>query len=449
MVDSDRQIYSVSALNQLTREILEDHFPLIWVEGEISNLARPSSGHIYFTLKDSNAQVRCAMFRMKSRLLAFNPENGNQVLMKAKVGFYEARGEFQLIAEHMEPSGDGLLRQRFEQLKIKLASQGLFDADHKQAISEFPRRLGVITSPSGAAIRDILSVLRRRYPSLPIIIYPVAVQGAGATAEITQAIKTAQQRAECDVLIIARGGGSLEDLWAFNEESVAKAIYQCSIPIVTGIGHEIDFTIADFVADLRAPTPSVAAEMISPDQASWQAALTHFHQRLTAAVRRPLMQHKKQLDWLIQRLQHPAQRVQNASQLVDEYERRLIHNLRSHLRVLNARLASQQALLWKFDPTQQIALCRERLGALQKNLVVYYQHNLNARKQQFHSLCRSLDAISPLATLHRGFAIVKSLPDETIVRRASQLKVGNEISNQFVDGNVISHVTSVKLADNP
>jgi exodeoxyribonuclease VII large subunit len=262
---TSREIYSISELNSEARVLLEKRFPLIWVEGEISNLARPASGHIYFSLKDEAAQVRCAMFKMHNRLVNFQPKNGQQVLARVRISLYEARGEFQLIVEHMEETGDGALRRQFELLKQKLFEEGLFDEAHKQALPFLPTQLGVITSPSGAAIRDILSVLKRRFPGIPVLIYPVPVQGTEAPQAIVESIHSAAKCQDCDLLILARGGGSLEDLWAFNEETVARAINACPIPIVTGIGHEIDFTIADFVADYRAPTPSAAAEFISPD----------------------------------------------------------------------------------------------------------------------------------------------------------------------------------------
>lgn len=260
----NREVFTVSQLNDEVRALLENQFPLIWVEGEISNLARPASGHLYFSLKDDAAQVRCAMFKMRNRLLDFQPENGQQVLLRTRVSLYPARGEFQLIVEHMEAAGDGALRRQFELLKRRLSEEGLFDPESKLPLPMVPERLGVITSPTGAAIRDILSVLKRRFPGIPVLIYPVPVQGAEAPAAIVKALRTAAARHECDLLIMARGGGSLEDLWAFNDEAVARAMHACPIPIVSGIGHEIDFTIADFVADQRAPTPSAAAELVSP-----------------------------------------------------------------------------------------------------------------------------------------------------------------------------------------
>ncbi|MEW8429342.1 MAG: exodeoxyribonuclease VII large subunit, partial [gamma proteobacterium symbiont of Ctena orbiculata] len=307
---AQREIYSVSRLVRETRSVLEGSFPLIWVSGEISNLAQPASGHIYFSLKDEIAQVRCAMFRMKRQKLRFRPENGQQVVLRARVSLYEARGEFQLIVEHMEPAGEGALRLAFEQLKQRLAAEGLFDAGHKQPLPSIPQQLGIITSPSGAAIRDLLTVLKRRFPVLPVIIYPVQVQGEGAAEQITAMLQLADRRDECDLLILSRGGGSLEDLQAFNDEGVARAIHACRIPLVTGIGHEIDFTIADFVADQRAATPSAAAELVSPDQAAWQRQLKQLGQRLGLGQRRYLGQLQEQLLTLRGRLlrQHPSQR---------------------------------------------------------------------------------------------------------------------------------------------
>ena len=264
-----RDIYSVSRLNREVRALIENNFPSVWVQGEISNLARPASGHIYFSLKDENAQVRCAMFRNSNRLLKFKPTDGMQVLVRASAGLYENRGDYQLIVDHMEEAGAGLLQRRFEELKTKLAQEGLFDTEHKQDIPSFPDRIGIITSPSGAAVRDVLSVLNRRFPGIPVLIYPIPVQGDDAPPQIVRMINKACQHNDCDVLILTRGGGSLEDLWAFNDERVARAVFDCQIPLVCGVGHEIDFTIADFVADVRAPTPSAAAELVSPDRLEW------------------------------------------------------------------------------------------------------------------------------------------------------------------------------------
>lgn len=287
------EIFTVSELNRTARELLEDNFSLIWIEGEISNLACPSSGHIYFSLKDARAQVRCAMFRGRNQRLDFKPQDGQQLLARGRVSLYEGRGEFQIIIEYMEEAGDGKLRREFELLKQRLDKEGLFAESHKKTIPELPQSIGVVTSATGAAIRDIVSVLKRRFPSIPIVIYPTQVQGEMAAGQIVQAIHTANKRAECDVLIVARGGGSLEDLWPFNEEPVARAIYASHIPIVSGVGHEVDFTIADFVADRRVATPSAAAEIVSPNRQDWRTRISHLQQRISEQITK-LIAHKRQ-----------------------------------------------------------------------------------------------------------------------------------------------------------
>src|SRR5919106_1076433 len=287
-LEETRDIYTPSRLNREARVLLERGLPALWLEGEISNLSRPSSGHWYFSLKDEAAQLRCAMFRQRNMLTRFSPRDGSRVLVRGRVSLYEQRGDYQFIADYMEEAGEGALRQRFELLKVKLAAEGLFAVERKRPLPRMPRRIGVITSPTGAALRDVLHILRRRFCTIPILIYPVQVQGGVAAAQIARTIRRASARAECDVLVLVRGGGSLEDLWAFNEESVARAIYDSAIPIVTGIGHEVDFTIADFVADVRAPTPSGAAELVAPDCAEWLRTTSQWTSRLFSAARRSL-----------------------------------------------------------------------------------------------------------------------------------------------------------------
>ena len=320
----ERDIYSVSRLNLEARLLLEQGFPRIWLEGELSNVSRPSSGHLYFTLKDARAQIRAAMFRSRNQAIRFRPEEGLQVLVRGRVSLYEPRGDYQLIVDHMEEAGDGALRRAFEELKRKLDAEGLFDAARKQPLPALPARIGVITSPSGAAVRDVISVLRRRFPAIPVLIYPVPVQGKEAGGEIANAIRLASRRADCDVLILTRGGGSLEDLWPFNEEVVARAIHDCRIPLVSAVGHEIDFTIADFVADRRAATPSAAAELVTPDQLEWLARLTQLSARLENRLRHTLSDDQRRLAWLEQRLQqvHPGQYLRQQAQRLDELEQR-------------------------------------------------------------------------------------------------------------------------------
>jgi exodeoxyribonuclease VII, large subunit len=438
-----RDVYTVSRLNREVHTVLEGSFALLWIEGELSNLARPSSGHLYFSLKDQAAQVRCAMFRMRNMHLGFVPENGLQVLVRARVGLYEPRGEFQLLVEYMEPAGDGALRRAFEALKQRLQREGLFDASRKRAFPRLPpRRIGVITSPTGAAIRDILSVLRRRFPAILVLIYPVQVQGEGASASIAAALRLASERCECDVLILARGGGSLEDLWAFNEEVVARAIDECELPVVTGVGHETDFTIADFVADQRAPTPSAAAELLSPDQSEWLCHIARLEERLVRSVVGRLKQVGERLKWLKKRLeqQHPSQRLRNHAQRLDELEQRLANAQRALLRHAAVRLSAQQARLERHVPLQHIKRLEAQREHLSARLCAAARMKLERAMGQLQSLAWTLDAVSPLATFARGYAIVLRLPEQTVVRRAREVAPGDWIEARLSEGRLLCRV---------
>lgn len=415
--------------------MLEGSFPLVWVEGEISNLARPTSGHFYFSLKDQNAQVRCAMFRNKNMYLRFKPENGQQVLARARLSLYEGRGEFQLIIEHLEEAGDGLLRRRFEELKQKLSSEGLFDSARKRPLPRLPRRIGVVTSPTGAAVRDVLSVLGRRFPSIPVLIYPVPVQGQGAGERIAAMLQQASRRGECDVLILARGGGSLEDLWAFNEEVVARAVAACSIPVVAGVGHEIDFSIAEFVADLRAPTPSAAAEAVTPDIGDWNARFTSLATQLRQCWDRRLLQERQRLDWLTGRLhrQHPGLRLRQQHQRLDELENRLLREWSHLMRHRRAQLQRLQETLRRHSPVIRLAAVRGQTAELQRRQRAAIERILERQRQRLGHLSRALDTVSPLATLNRGYAIVRT-EDGQIVRTAQQVQVGDRIEARLAKG---------------
>ncbi len=437
-----REIYSISRLNREARALLETGFPLLWVEGELSNLARPSSGHLYFTLKDSFAQARCAMFRMRNRYLIFRPENGQQVRVRVRVSLYENRGEFQLLVEHMEEAGDGALRRAFEVLKKRLETEGLFDEPHKKPLPALPRRIGVITSPTGAALRDILSVLRRRFPAIEVLVYPVPVQGEGAAQEIARMIRLASARAECDVLIVARGGGSLEDLWAFNEETVARALFASALPVVTGVGHEIDFTIADFVADHRAPTPSAAAELLSPDGREWLQHLEHLERRLSARCMGAIKQSHQQLIWLERRLQqqHPGQRLRNQMQRLDELEQRLKYAQRAQHRRVEARVVELSAHLRRHTPKSRIETLLTRLAGLQPRLRGAMHSRLERDHNRLASLTRELDAVSPLATLGRGYAIVSREPDGKILRDARGVQKGDRVQARLGRGRLTCRV---------
>jgi len=439
---SGREIYSVSHLNHAARDLLESEFPLVWVEGEISNLARPASGHIYFSLKDESAQLRCAMFKMRNRQTAFRPENGQQVLVRGRLSLYPARGDYQLIAEHMEEAGDGALRRQFELLKHRLHDEGLFDSANKQPLPELPSRLGVITSPTGAAIRDIISVLKRRFPGIPVLIYPVPVQGTEAPPAIVAALQNAGKRNECDLLILARGGGSLEDLWAFNDEAVARAIHASPIPVVSAIGHEVDFTIADFVADLRAPTPSAAAELVSPNRDEWQNTFTGWQQRLVRSWQGHIVRQRQHLDWLKRQLKHPGQRLHERAQRLDELEQRLSLAQQARLHQQRARLDTLRARLRGHSPARRLREMRLQLDKLRHNNHSAITVKLAQQRARLSSLGRALNAVSPLATLERGYAIVRK-PDGKVVRKANELRAGDTVHTRLGSGQLDCRVEAV------
>lgn len=439
-----RDVYSVSRLNREVRALLEGSFPLLWVEGEISNFSRPTSGHWYFTLKDEIAQVRCAMFRNRNMHIRFTPQSGMQVLIRARISMYESRGEFQIIAEHMEEAGDGALRRTFDELKAKLHSEGLFDSARKKTIPGFARQIGVITSPTGAAIRDILTTLKRRFPGIPVIVYPVAVQGADSAAQIAAMIQQANARRECDVLILARGGGSLEDLWSFNEETVARAIFTSEIPIISGVGHEIDFTIADFVADQRAPTPTAAAELASPDRYELQKRIAHKYAQLSRAMHSQLRTLEQQLGHFTNRLQHPGRRLLDWSQRLDEAQLRIGNALAHSLRHAQARLAHLQTRLYGNKPALRMQQSTHQLAYLQRRLAGCMQQYIKDRSAAMHRLAHSLDTVSPLATLQRGYAITTREKTGQILRSAKDVKVNDRIITQLAAGRLLSTVNKVE-----
>jgi exodeoxyribonuclease VII large subunit len=429
------EVFTVSRLNRDARLLLERGLGSLWLEGEISNLSRPGSGHWYFSLKDETAQVRCAMFRQRNLLVRFPVRDGAQVLARGRVSLYEARGEFQVVIEHLEEGGEGLLRRRFEELKQRLAAEGLFDTRHKQPLPAVPRRIGVITSPTGAAIRDILHVLARRFPAIPVLIYPVAVQGAAAPREIEQAITFAGRRRDCDVLILARGGGSLEDLWAFNDEAVARAIFACPIPIVSGVGHEVDVTIADFVADERAPTPSAAAERVVPDRAEWLRTTGAAARRLVLAVQRRLTETGQSLAVLERRLArvHPGAVLRQHAQRLDELESRMKLAARSHLRQASARQEAARAALLRASPLLRLAALRLRLEGSVQRLAVAARDSVGSDRRRLELALRTLDAVSPLATLGRGYAIVTDVEGH-VLQDAACLRPGQRVTAKLAHG---------------
>jgi exodeoxyribonuclease VII large subunit len=445
----ERDVYTVSRLNKEVRLLLESGMPQLWLEGELSNFAAPASGHWYFTLKDSGAQVRCAMWRQRNGTVRFRPKDGMAVLARARVGLYEPRGEYQLLVEHLEEAGEGALKREFEKLKAKLAAEGLFAAERKRPLPAVPRRIGVVSSPTGAAIHDILRVLRARFPVAPVLLYPTSVQGAAAVPGIVRAIETASRRAECDVLIVARGGGSLEDLWCFNDERVARAVAASRIPTVSGVGHEVDVTIVDFVADHRAPTPSAAALAATPDKSTWLESLALLHTRLAGAMGRYFRQQLGVLGALAQRLQvsHPGARLQQHAQRLDDLEQRLRLALRANLMSGRQRLEVLGARLWRENPRHRLAALCAEAASLRQRLETAFAGQLGALGQRLALASRTLDAVSPLATLARGFAVVKRVDDGALLRNASQAPVGTEIEARLSKGRVRARVTDSREHD--
>ena len=428
-----RLIFTVTQLNSEVNQLLKQSLPALWVEGELSNLVKASSGHYYFSLKDANAQLRCALF--KGRPLHFKPDNGQRVLALGSVGLYEPRGEYQFIVSQLEMAGIGPLQIQFDALKRKLYEEGLFAPEHKKPLPLIPSTIGVITSPTGAAIRDILNILRRRCPQIPVLIYPVLVQGQLAAEQIIKAIAQANHDQRCEVLILARGGGSIEDLWSFNEEPVARAIYNSTIPMVTGIGHEIDFTIADFVADRRAPTPSAAAELISPETDTWLNTINQWHIRLNRSWIRVLKTKTQLLDQLTKRLEqkNPDNQLQQKTQRLDELEQRLqagmlrlLEHKQIALKQLNTRLITQ-------SPNKFIVQSHQQVTQLHHQLERGMERYLDQHSARLQSLAGQLQALSPLNTLGRGYAIVRK-QDRTRVKSIEQVRKAELLTIQLSDG---------------
>ncbi|MFG1174393.1 exodeoxyribonuclease VII large subunit [Erwiniaceae bacterium CAU 1747] len=437
-------IFTVSRLNTTVRKLLEMEMGQVWLSAEISNFSQPSSGHWYFTLKDDGAQVRCAMFRNSNRRVDFRPQNGQQVLVRATITLYEPRGDYQLIAESMQPDGDGLLQQQFEQLKQRLMVEGLFEQMHKQPLPDPARQVGVITSASGAALHDVLRVLHRRDPSLPVVIYPTQVQGVDAPAGIVRAIELANARNECDVLIVGRGGGSLEDLWSFNDERVARAIFASRIPVVSAVGHETDVTIADFVADLRAPTPSAAAELVSRNQIELLRQLQSQQQRLEMAMDYYLAQQQRRFTRLHHRLQqqHPQLQLARQQTTLIKLRRRLDDAVQRQVRLAIRQQERAVQRLNDIRPEMRVERLRQQLQQWQYRLQQSMQQQLNDNKQRFGHLAAQLEGVSPLATLARGFSVTTAA-DGQVVKKTQQLHPGDTLKTRLDDGWVESEVTAV------
>lgn len=434
-----QEILTVSQLNQRARHLLEDVFPAIVVEGEISNLARPASGHLYFTLKDAGAQVRCAFFRQNALRSRQQAENGSQVRLSGRLSVYEARGDYQLIVSRMEAAGEGALRATFEALKQQLLQEGLFAAERKKSLPRFPRRIALVTSPSGAVLRDIISVFARRAPHVELVLVPTAVQGKEATAQIIRALQLAD-RGGYDAIILARGGGSLEDLWCFNEEPLARCLAGMATAVVSAIGHETDTSISDFVADVRAPTPTAAAELLSPDSQQLQQMLASTRQRMTRRMQELLHTRQLRLESLAKRIRHPRERIEQNAQRLDELQLRLTRAMQLQLRQQTLQLEQHRRVLGSKTLLDRFRQEQQRLDGLQLRLQQGIRQQMHRQQFRFRELVRSLQLVSPLATLERGYAILQD-EQQTVVQSVHQARIGQQLSARLADGNLQLQVT--------
>ncbi len=441
-------ILQVSELTKKVRFILESELNTVWLCGEISNFMAAGSGHWYLSLKDAKSQVKCAMFKGANRKVRIKPTNGQQVLVKAKVSLYEPRGDFQLILEQMEPAGEGLLRQEYEQLKHKLDSAGYFSSDKKQALPANIKTVGIVTSPTGAAIKDIIAVFKRRSPMTQLIIYPSLVQGKQAANDIALAINIANQRNECDVLLVTRGGGSLEDLWPFNEEVVVNSIYHSKLPIISAVGHEIDTTLSDYAADLRAPTPSSAAELTSTNADEIKLYIQQLQQKLVRSTLNNIQQLQTKQQHIQHRLSltHPQQKLHQQQQKIDELQQRVVNAYQQYLANKKTRPLVLQQKLANHSPVHTLNQQKHILRNLQQRLLNQTQQSLHNKQQQFASLIEQLNIVSPLATIARGYSVVRT-QESKIVKHINEVQTNDFISIQVSDGTIYTKVSSVEKND--
>ena len=440
------KIISVTELNKLAKSLLENGIPKLWIEGEISNLARPASGHIYFSLKDETSQIRCAWFKQRQSINANDISNGMKMLALGKISLYQPRGEYQFIIEKMETAGEGDLKRKYEELKQKLFNEGLFDREKKLQIPKLPKKIGVITSPSGAAIRDVLSILKRRFPLLPIIIFPITVQGDNAAPDIENALKKANLRADCDVLILTRGGGSLEDLWAFNEEIVARAIHMSKIPIISAIGHETDTTIADFVSDIRAPTPSGAAEIVTPDQNELLKLLKTLFGRIEHETNQYINSKSQSMDWLSKRLSqsNPIMTVRKQIEISGNLRKLLFSSIGRNLSLHSKAVDSLKFRLNSSSPKLEIQKATSHLSEMQLKITTSTKSSVTKLNSQLTALGKTLDSLSPLKTLDRGYAVARDSKTKKIISNSEKVSINSQIDIKLAKGEIAAKVIKRK-----
>lgn len=431
-------VISVSELNKKAKSLLEKGIPKLWIEGEISNLAKPASGHMYFSLKDEMSQIRCAWFKQRQLQNTVNIANGAKMLALGKIGLYEPRGEYQFIVEKMKIAGEGDLKRKYEELKKKLSGEGIFSEENKSELPKLPKRIGVITSPSGAAVRDILTILKRRFPIIPIIIFPVSVQGEQAAPQIQNALKKANLRADCDLLILARGGGSLEDLWAFNEEIVARAIFHSEIPIISAIGHETDVTISDFAADMRAPTPSGAAELAVPDQNDWIKSIDNIGDKIITIITQQINLKSQLSDWINKRLSQSSPKMTVKRQIEKSINLRkmLSNSMLQNLAKQDKNIHQLKSKLNEVSPRLKIHVQLSRIKELNQKIVSCSDHFLEGLNNRMKLASKTLNSVSPLRTLDRGYAIARDAKTKNVIMSADTIEIENDIEVKLAKGEI-------------
>ena len=434
----EQSVISVSELNKKAKSLLEKGIPKLWIEGEISNLAKPASGHMYFSLKDEMSQIRCAWFKQRQLQNTLNIVNGSKMLALGKIGLYEPRGEYQFIVEKMEIAGEGDLKRKYEDLKRKLSAEGIFSEENKSELPNLPKRIGVITSPSGAAVQDILTVLNRRFPIIPIIIFPVAVQGEQAAPQIQNALEKANFRADCDLLILARGGGSLEDLWAFNEEIVARAIFDSEIPIISAIGHETDVTISDFTADLRAPTPSGAAELAVPDQHDWIKSIDNISEKINTIITQQINSKSQLSDWINKRLSQssPMMTVKRQIEKSNNLQKMLSSSILQNLSRQEKNIHQLKSNLNEVSPRLKIHTQLSRIKELNQKITSCSDHLLEGLNNRIKLASKTLNSVSPLRTLDRGYAIARDAKTKNVIMSADAIEIENDIEVKLAKGEI-------------
>ena len=433
---SRQHVYEVTELNKKIKRILEETFPFIWISGEISNIRIPSSGHCYFTLKDANSQISAVMFRAQASSLKFKPEDGLSIIGLGRISVYEPRGSYQVIFEYLEPKGVGGLQIAFEKLKQRLSDEGLFDAQHKMPIPVIPRKISIVTSPTGAAIRDFINVAQRRFPNLPLEVVPVSVQGDHAPSEIIRAIRMLNKIGTTDLIVLARGGGSIEDLCAFNDEQVARIIFASGIPIISAVGHETDFTVADFVADLRAPTPSAAAEIAVPSKNELKNQLININQKLYKTIKSYLKLLNNQINGLFSRIIHPRRRLQDMRMRLDDFSIRLFSLINGAMKRRIEAAALRNNMLMHLSPAKTVASMQKQVITLHDAMVIHIQHLIQEGQNTLARQVSMLDALNPMAILQRGYSITRTIPDRSVVRNAKKVSIDQQLEILLARGNL-------------